>query len=69
MTATIIKIKRAHVISRRGRWGLLKQGYKKASGLYDTKQEAVRAARRLKSEGYDIIIHDKDGTVSRWEKA
>lgn len=69
MTVTVIKPKRAHVISRRGRWDLLKQGHKRALGLFDTQKEAIQAAKKLKSDGYDIVIHDKNGTVKRWEKA
>lgn len=60
--------KRVHVIKRGEKWAVKKQGNIKASGVYDTQREATSVARSYKKSGYDIIIHNRDGTIKKWEK-
>ena len=57
----------AHVIKKKSSWAVLKHMASRASKIYDSKAEAVKNARKLKSSGYDIIIHKKDGSVEKWE--
>lgn len=63
-----MKIKRIHVIKRGDRWAVKKQGNLRATGVFDTKREATVVARTYKKNGYDIIIHNQDGTINKWEK-
>lgn len=61
--------KRVHVTSRKTGWATKKQGLSKASKVYRTKDSAVRNARKLRTKGHDVVIHRKDGTIQKWEKA
>jgi hypothetical protein len=60
---------RIHVIKRNSRWAVKKQGNARASRVFDTKEEAVKSAKRYKAQGYDLIVHHKDGSVEQWEVA
>lgn len=61
--------KRAHVISREKGWAIKKEGLSRASKVHQNKEAAVKGARKLKRRGLDIIVHRKDGSIERWEKA
>jgi hypothetical protein len=61
--------KRVHVISRKHSWAVKKEGLSRASKVYRTKETAVVGARRLKKAGHDVIVHKRDGSIERWEKA
>ena len=63
-----MKEKRAHIIKRDTRWGLLKEGKSRASRVYNEKEDAIKAGTKLLEQGYDLIIHNKDGTVQTWER-
>lgn len=57
-----------HVIVKSdGRWNVIKTGAERASGVFPTKKEAITTARELvtKSGGGELIIHEKDGRVSK----
>ena len=58
----------AHVILRDGKWAVLKEGFSRVSGTYDTKASAIIAAKRFKNAGdvKAIIVHQKDGTIEKW---
>ena len=60
---------RVHVIKRGEGWGMLKEGTSRVSYVYTTKQEAIEEGREFKELGYDLVIHKKDGSIQRWEKA
>lgn len=60
---------RVHVIKRGEGWGMLKEGTSRVSHVYTTKQEAIEEGREFKELGYDLVIHKKDGSIQRWEKA
>jgi hypothetical protein len=64
-----LKKKRVHVIKRANNWALIKQGAFRAIRLYSSKQEAVKNARKFRKEGYDLVIHKKDGSVQKWEES
>lgn len=59
---------RTHIISRDRGWAV-KEGNSKASRVLHTKGAAIRNAQKLKRQGYDIVIHRRDGSIQRWEKA
>lgn len=56
-----------HVIpSSDGGWYIKKDGAARASGRYDTKQDAVDAALKLtKKQGTGLFIHGKDGKIQK----
>jgi len=62
-------VQRVHVTSRTKGWAVKKQGLSKASRVYPTKDSAVTSAKKYRSQGLDIVIHKKDGTIEKWEKA
>ncbi len=55
-----------HVTTRGTQWAVHKHGATKASGLYDTKEEAKQAAKRFQATNKHIIVHRRDGSVERW---
>ena len=61
--------KRVHVIKRGEGWGILKEGASRVSRIYKSKRGAVEGARRFKKIGYDLVIHNEDGSIQRWEKS
>ena len=57
-----------HVIAKSdGSWNVKRTGAERASGKFSTKKEAVTTAKKLvtKDGGGELIIHGKDGRVSR----
>lgn len=57
-----------HVIAKSsGEWSVKRAGADRATGNYASKKTAVTTARELvsKSGGGELIIHEKDGRVSR----
>ncbi len=60
--------KRLHVISYGNRWGILREGAKRASKICVDKPSAVYFARRLaqKERGASIIIHKRDGSPEEY---
>jgi len=60
--------KRAHIIKRDNRWAVKKEGNTKATKVYETQNAAVKGAQKLRSNGHDIIIHKKDGSILNWQK-
>ncbi|MFC1970876.1 DUF2188 domain-containing protein [Chloroflexota bacterium] len=61
--------RRVHVIARDKGWAIKKEGLSKASRIHQNKEAAVNSARTLRTRGHDVIIHRKDGSIERWEKA
>ncbi|MCE2439003.1 MAG: DUF2188 domain-containing protein [Candidatus Latescibacteria bacterium] len=60
--------KRVHVISRKDRWAVMKEGNSRASRIYSTRSAAEEGASEI-SNGSDVVIHRRDGTVQKWIKA
>jgi hypothetical protein len=57
-----------HVIPKsNGEWKVIKTGAERATGVYADKKGAVASAKTLvtKSGGGEVVIHSKDGRVSR----
>ncbi|MDD5312630.1 MAG: DUF2188 domain-containing protein [Dehalococcoidia bacterium] len=61
--------KRAHIIARDRGWAIKKEGSTRASSLHQDKNDAISSAKRLKRQGHDIVVHKKDGSIQKWEKA
>ena len=59
----------AHVMKRGEGWAIKKHGAERAIKIYPRKDTAVRNALKLIPLGLDVVIHHKDGTIQRWEKA
>ena len=56
-----------HVVSNpRGGWDIKKPGASRSSGHFDTKKEAEDRARTIsRNQGSELVIHNKDGKISR----
>jgi uncharacterized protein YdaT len=61
-TSTVEKF---HVISRAGQWAITRQGASRASKIMDSQSDAVNEAKRLASGKAEIVVHRRDGTVSK----
>jgi len=61
--------KRIHIISRNDGWAVKKEGSSRASRIYESKVSAIRSAKALRQKGNDIVVHKRDGTIQKWEKA
>ncbi|NQS98887.1 MAG: DUF2188 domain-containing protein [candidate division Zixibacteria bacterium] len=61
--------KRVHVISRKNGWAVKLEGASRASRVYNKKESAVEGAKKMAPKGHDIVVHKKDGTIQKWEKA
>jgi len=49
-----------------GGWDVKKGGSNRASGHFDTKQEAIDAGREIsRNQGTEFFIHGKDGKIQR----
>jgi len=56
-----------HVVSNpRGGWDIKKPGASRSSGHFGTKKEAEDRARTIsRNQGSELVIHNKDGKISR----
>lgn len=56
-----------HVVpASQGGWNVKKGGADRASGHYDNKTDAVKAAREIsQNQGTELKIHNKDGKISQ----
>ncbi len=53
-----------HVVPSSGGWAVKRTGATKASGIYDTQQEALRNATRIaKNNRTEVFVHAKDGHI------
>ena len=66
--STSSKSKKIHVISRDGGWAVKSEGATRASKIYKTKDAAVSGATSS-SQGRDIVIHKRDGSIDKWKKS
>lgn len=60
--------KTTHVVPNadRGGWDVKQGGGQRASGHFDTKQDAVDRARDIsKNQGSELVIHNRDGKISQ----
>lgn len=45
----------------------MKEGTNRVSQIYKNKEDTVEEVQKYKERGYDIIIHNEDGSVQKWE--
>lgn len=60
--------KSTHVVpnSDKGGWDIKQSGGDRSSGHFDTKKEAEDRARQLsRNQETELVIHNKDGKISR----
>jgi len=61
--------KRVHIIKREDGWAIKKMGASRASRVYGSKEEAVKGGQELRRSGHDLVIHNSDGSIQKWEKS
>jgi hypothetical protein len=61
---------RVHVISHNKGWAVQREGAVRASKVFPKKDVAVSMAKSLAKKGAasDVVIHNKDGTIQKWDK-
>lgn len=59
--------KRIHVVPSRDGWSVKKEGAKRSSSVMSTKEDALKAAKNIKSAKW-IVVHKKDGTIQKNSK-
>jgi hypothetical protein len=53
-----------HVVPSDGKWSVRSSGAKRASGTFETQEEAVGVARqKARREGAELYIHGRDGRI------
>lgn len=63
---TIEKSQRTHILKRKSNWAIKKEGAKRASKLYKSKDEAIKAAKKSREDGVILVIHKSDGSIQQW---
>ncbi|PKL79797.1 MAG: hypothetical protein CVV25_06710 [Ignavibacteriae bacterium HGW-Ignavibacteriae-4] len=58
--------KRTHVIKRESSWAIKKEGAKRATKLYKSKLEAIKAAKESRKKGVVLVVHKADGSIQEW---
>ncbi len=53
-----------HVVPSGGKWRVQRAGASRASGVFDTQQEAVQRAKELaQNQQTELYIHGRDGRI------
>lgn len=63
-----VKSSRTHIIKRKTNWAVIREGAKRASGLFPTKVEAIKKAKEQITPDSSLIVHSKDGSIEKWIK-
>jgi hypothetical protein len=59
-----------HVVPYQGKWAVRKTGHKKVSSAYETRQDAIAAAREMaRRQGAHVIVHRPDGMINNDQAA
>lgn len=54
-----------HVVPRDNDWAVRRGGSERASGVFDTKREAVERGREIsRNAGTELRIHNRDGRIA-----
>lgn len=61
-------VQRTHIVKRDNGWAVKKEGFLRATKIYDTKDKAINGAQKNNKAGSDLIIHKKDGSIEKWQK-
>jgi len=59
--------RKTHVFSTNGHWSFFKEGANKVKGRYQSRKEAVQAAKQMLAiyKSDELVIHRADGTVEQ----
>jgi hypothetical protein len=57
-------LKNYYVAPANGGWSVRKASASSASGTFDTKDAAVSHARKVAQHAADIVIHNKNGSIT-----
>jgi hypothetical protein len=53
-----------HVVPSGGKWSVRTAGAKRASGTFETQNEAIQTARdKARRQGTELYIHGRDGRI------
>ena len=56
--------KNVHIVQRDNGWGTLREGGQRATQVFDTQAEAIRAGRDMARQGQgELLIHGQDGRI------
>src|SRR5918912_804459 len=56
--------KNQHVVPHNGKWAVRVEGGKRLTSVYDTKQEAIDAARTIaRDQSGKLVVHGRSGQV------
>jgi hypothetical protein len=56
--------KNVHIVQRDAGWGTLREGGQRATQIYGTQAEAIRAGRDMARHGQgELLIHGTDGRI------
>ena len=63
-----IDVPRVHIISHERGWAVQKEGAKRATGVWDTKKDAIDQGKKIAKESEsELVIHTKDGKIEASE--
>lgn len=55
-----------HVVPQQGEWVIKKSGAVRATSIHKTQKSALEAAKlRIVKDGFDLVIHGRDGRIRR----
>ena len=58
--------KNQHVLKRNGHWAVIGEGNSRATSTHKTQNEATKVATSIaKNQKSELIVHDKEGLISR----
>lgn len=53
-----------HVVPSGGKWSVRRAGASRASGTFNTQNEAIERAREIaRNQGTELFIHGRDGRI------
>lgn len=59
--------KRVHITARGKSWSVRNENATRATKIFNTKEEALTFTKNFQNK--DVIVHKKDGTISKWIKS
>lgn len=56
--------KNQHVVPHQGGWAVRGAGSQRATGVFETQQEAISRAREIsRNQGSELLIHGRNGQI------